>query len=65
MKLTDGFIGKDLKALEPYLKNAKIAELVEINASNQNDLTKKLEDIKKAVKRNGQSSHFIVAMKLQ
>jgi len=65
MKLTDGFIGKDLKALEPYLKNAKIAELVEINASNQNELVKKLEDIKKAVQRNIQSSHFIVAMKLQ
>ena len=65
MKLTDGFIGKDLKALEPYLKNAKIAELVEINASHQNELVKKLDDIKKAVQRNGQSSHFIVAMKLQ
>ena len=60
MGLIDSFIGKETRALDSYIKKAKIAGLVEIDSSN--DL-KKLDDIKKSIKNIQSASHLVVVYK--
>jgi hypothetical protein len=62
MKLTEALIGKDGKTIEPYLRNTKIAELVEISTSSE--ITKKLEDIRKAMSRNSSASYLVIALRV-
>ena len=62
MKLTEALIGKDGKSIEPYLRNTKIAELVEITSSSE--VVKKLDDIKRAMSRNTFASYLVVALKV-
>lgn len=62
MKLTEALIGKDGKSIEPYLRNTKIAELVEITSSSE--VVKKLDDIKRAMSRNTSASYLVVALKV-
>ncbi len=61
MRLRDSFIGKEARALDSYIKKAKIAGLVEIDSSI--DL-KKLYDIKKSIKNAQSSSCLVVVYKL-
>ena len=62
MKLTEALIGKDGKSIEPYLRDTKIAELVEISTSGE--ITKKLDDIRKAMSRNSSASYLVIALRV-
>ncbi|WP_156612561.1 hypothetical protein [Paramagnetospirillum marisnigri] len=60
MGLRDSFIGKEARALDSYIKKAKIAGLVEIETVN--DLNK-LDDIKKSIKNIQSANHLVVVYK--
>jgi hypothetical protein len=61
MGLRDSFIGKEAKALDVYIRKAKIAGLVEIESFA--DL-KKLENIKRSIRDINSSSHLVVVYKI-
>ncbi len=61
MRLADSFIGKDGKALSPYINSSKIVEVVEISSSA--NVSRSLDEIRKAISKNSSATYLVVAFK--
>jgi len=61
MRLADTLVGKDGKALSPFINNSKIVEVIEISSST--NVSKQLDDIRKTLAKNSSASYLVVAFK--
>ena len=61
MRLADTLIGKDGKALSPFINNSKIVEVVEISSST--NASKSLDEIRKTLAKNTSANYLVVAFK--
>ena len=61
MRLADTLIGKDGKALSPFISNSKIVEVIEISSST--NVSKQLEEVRKTIGKNSSATYLVVAFK--
>jgi hypothetical protein len=61
MRLAETYIGKDGKALSPFIASSKIVEVVEISSGA--NLSKQLDEIRKSLSKSPSATYLVVAFR--
>ena len=61
MRLAETYIGKDGRALSPFIASSKIVEVVEISSGA--NLTKQLDEIRKSLSKSQNATYLVVAFR--
>ena len=61
MRLAETYIGKDGKALSPFIASSKIVEVVEISSGT--NLSKQLDEVRKSLSKSPSATYLVVAFR--